>query len=106
MRQQLLNFTGPLSRQPHQHDLEIGIRIMPVHAGRLDQTNDSRTGRLRMTAFDPKQTLLDDCSRPQADVYPCTTEMTRADARLVTKWFDFSDVLNQKLQPRRQLPAT
>ena len=61
---------------------------------------------LRATAVDPKQTLLDDCSRPQADVYLCTTEMTRADTRLVTKRFDFSDVLNQKLQPHRQLPAT
>lgn len=42
MRQQLADFTGPLHRQPCQHVLEIGIRIMPVHAGRLDQAHDRR----------------------------------------------------------------
>ena len=32
VRQRLSNFTGLLYRQPRQHILEIGIRIMPIHA--------------------------------------------------------------------------
>lgn len=44
MRQQLRNLTGPLRRQTRQHIFEIGIRVMPVVARRLDQTHDrSRT---------------------------------------------------------------
>ena len=42
MRQQLPDLTGPLCRQPRQHILEIGIRIMPIHARRLDQAHDRR----------------------------------------------------------------
>ena len=42
MRQQLADLTRPLRRQACQHVLEIGIRIMPVHAGRLDQAHDRR----------------------------------------------------------------
>lgn len=40
MRQQLLDLTGFLRRQPRQHILEIRIRIMPVQPRRLDQTHD------------------------------------------------------------------
>ena len=40
MRQQLCNLTRPLRRQPCQHILEIGIRIVPIITGRLDQTHD------------------------------------------------------------------
>ena len=40
MRQQLSNLTGLLRRQSHQHILEKGIWIMPVHARRLDQAHD------------------------------------------------------------------
>lgn len=43
MRQQLCDLTGPLRRQSLQHILEIGMRIMPVHARRLDQTHDGRS---------------------------------------------------------------
>ena len=32
MRQQLINLTGTLRRQPRQYIFEIGIRIMPIHA--------------------------------------------------------------------------
>ena len=42
MRQQLLDLAGFLRRQPHQHILEIRLRIMPVHARRLDQAHDRR----------------------------------------------------------------
>ena len=42
MRQQLADLAGLLGRQPRQHIFEIGIRIMPVHARRLDQTHDRR----------------------------------------------------------------
>lgn len=42
MRQQLADLTRPLRRQSCQHILEVGIRIMSVHAGRLDQTHDRR----------------------------------------------------------------
>lgn len=40
MRQKLGDLTRPLCRQPRQHIFKIGIRIMPVHARRLDQTHD------------------------------------------------------------------
>lgn len=40
MRQQISNLTGPLRGQAHQHILEIGIRIMSIHACRLDQAHD------------------------------------------------------------------
>ncbi|AFG39182.1 Phospholipase D/Transphosphatidylase [Escherichia coli P12b] len=40
MRQQLCNLTSSLRRQPSQHILEIGIRIVPIITGRLDQTHD------------------------------------------------------------------
>lgn len=42
MRQQLADLARPLRRQACQHVLEIGIRIMSVHAGRLDQAHDRR----------------------------------------------------------------
>lgn len=40
MRQQLPDLTGQLRRQPRQHTFEIGIRIMPLHARRLDKAHD------------------------------------------------------------------
>lgn len=42
MRQQLADLTRPLRRQPRQHILQIGIRVMPIHPGRLDQAHDRR----------------------------------------------------------------
>ena len=42
MRQQLRNLTRPLRRQASQNVLQISIRIMPVHARRLDQAHDRR----------------------------------------------------------------
>lgn len=40
MRRQLLDLAALLRRQPHQHILEIRVRIMPIHACRLDQAHD------------------------------------------------------------------
>ncbi|KPB56938.1 hypothetical protein ALO48_102273 [Pseudomonas syringae pv. rhaphiolepidis] len=40
MRQQLIDLTRPLSRQPRKNILQICIRIMTIHARRLDQTHD------------------------------------------------------------------
>ena len=42
MRQQLIDLTRLLRRQPREHILEICIRIMPIDARRLDQTHDRR----------------------------------------------------------------
>ena len=42
MRQQCRDLTRPLRRQPRQHIFEIGIRIVPIHARRLDQAHDRR----------------------------------------------------------------
>lgn len=36
MRQQLLDVKGSLSRQPHEHILEISVRVMPIDARRLN----------------------------------------------------------------------
>lgn len=46
MWKQLPYLTGPLRRQPGQHILEVGIRIIPIHARRLDPAYDCRA-RLR-----------------------------------------------------------
>ena len=44
MRKQLVNQVRPVHRQPRQHILEVGIRIMSVEFGRLDQAHGrSRT---------------------------------------------------------------
>lgn len=45
MRQQFCNLTRQLRRQARQHILQVGIRIVPIIAGRLDQTHD-RSGAL------------------------------------------------------------
>lgn len=42
VRQQLDQSAGLLRRQSCEHILEIGIRIMPIHARRLDQAHDCR----------------------------------------------------------------
>ena len=42
MRQQFPDLTRSLRRQPCQHIFQIGIRIMPIHARRLDQAHDRR----------------------------------------------------------------
>lgn len=40
MRKQIVDLNRPLRRQSHQYIFEIGIRIMPIHARRLDQAHD------------------------------------------------------------------
>lgn len=42
MRQQLPNFTCPLRRQAREHILQIGIHVMPIELGRLDQAHQRR----------------------------------------------------------------
>ncbi len=40
MRQQLCNLTCPLRRQARQHILQVGLGIVPIVPGRLNQTHD------------------------------------------------------------------
>ena len=40
MRQQLIDLAVLVGRQPSQHILEVDIGVMPIHAGRLNQTHD------------------------------------------------------------------
>ena len=40
MWQQILNAVGALHGQACHHIAQVGIRVMPVHARRLDQTHD------------------------------------------------------------------
>ncbi|MNO93423.1 hypothetical protein D3C76_850240 [compost metagenome] len=40
MRRQSSDLTRPLRWQPRQNIFEIGMRIMPFHSRRLDQTHD------------------------------------------------------------------
>lgn len=42
MRRQRLDLAALLRRQPQQHILEIRVRIMPIHACRLDHAHDRR----------------------------------------------------------------
>ena len=47
MRQQLTNHAVALSWQACQHIFQIGIRIMPIEFGTLDQTHDGRAAFAR-----------------------------------------------------------
>lgn len=40
MRQEFLDATGRVSRQPFEHVLEIAIRIVTIELGGLDQAHD------------------------------------------------------------------
>ena len=40
MRQQIFDLAGLVRGQPGQDVLEVGIRVVPVHARRLDQAHD------------------------------------------------------------------
>lgn len=42
MRQQLADPACSLRRQPRQHIFQVGVRIMSVRSGRLDQAHDRR----------------------------------------------------------------
>lgn len=42
MRQQLLNPAGPMRGQAREHILQVGIRVVPVHARRLHQAHHHR----------------------------------------------------------------
>lgn len=64
MRQQLRELAGALGRQPREHVLEIGIGVVPVEPGRLNQAHHhSRTlaspQRTRKQPVGPA-----DCNRP------------------------------------------
>jgi hypothetical protein len=50
MRQQFRDPARWLRRQPRQNILEVGIRIVPVELGRLDQIHDGRTASARAQA--------------------------------------------------------
>lgn len=57
MRQQLADAAGRLSRQSRQHILEVGVRVVPVEAGRLHETHDGR-GALSGTQAAGKEPVL------------------------------------------------
>ena len=40
MGQQVVDLAVLVRGQPSQHILEVEIRVMPIHAGRLNQTHD------------------------------------------------------------------
>lgn len=40
MRQQLADLTGPVRGQSPQHFAQVGMRIVPMELGRLDQAHD------------------------------------------------------------------
>lgn len=42
MRQQLVDATGGVRRQAIQHVLEVGVGVVPVDAGRVQQAHDGR----------------------------------------------------------------
>ena len=69
MRQEAVDFTRPLRRHARQHLFKIGIRVMPIHACRLNQAHDRRRPRrcvtIRQTASSSGQapTVVSD-SRP------------------------------------------
>lgn len=73
MRQQLPDLISQLFWQSRQHILEIGMRIMPIHARRLDQAHDRRrpfdVNKRSVTTdcFDPKRPVATGSSRPNAN---------------------------------------
>ena len=56
MRQQLFNLTILVRRQTSQHVLDVGIRIMPVELGALNQTHH-RSGALTRSQRTGKQPI-------------------------------------------------
>lgn len=57
MRQQRCNLTCPLRRQARQHILQVGIRIVSIVPGRLDQTHD-RSGAFAAAQRPSKEPVL------------------------------------------------
>ena len=54
MRQEFMNLTGALRRQPGQNIFEVGKRIMPIEPGTLDQTHH-RSSALARTQGSQRQ---------------------------------------------------
>lgn len=50
MRQQFLHPAGSLCGQPREHILEVDIRVVPIHASRLDQAHDGSRSLARAQA--------------------------------------------------------
>lgn len=64
MRQQLFDPTGPAHRQLHEHIVQVGIGVIPVHARRLHQANHRCPSLARAKAAGEQPAVSSNCDRP------------------------------------------
>ena len=70
MRQQLLNLAGLVRRQPGQHILEVGVRIMFIEPSRLDQAHHRSRPLARAKASGEHPVISPNGNRPDLILDP------------------------------------
>ena len=70
MGQQFFHPAGPVRGQPREHDLEVGIGVMPVHPGRLHQTHHGRRTLARAQAAGKQPVIAANGNRPDLVLDP------------------------------------
>lgn len=100
MREQVASLTCPLRRQPLQHIFEIGIRIMPISARRLDQIHD-RSGPLAAAKRPGEQPVRAVISRACRSIsYNPPIECSACSANAVTPLGETNELaINTRLTP-------
>ena len=74
MWQQILNAVGALHGQACHHIAQVGIRVMPVHARRLDQTHDGGGALARAQAASEEPVLAAERDRPDTILDPVVVD--------------------------------
>ena len=70
MRQELVDAAGLVHGQPREHILEIGVRVVPVHARRLDQAHDGGRSLARTQAAGKQPVVATDGNGPDLVLDP------------------------------------
>lgn len=70
MRQQFFNPAGLVRGQPGKHIFEIGVRVLPVHACRLDQAHDGSCPLARAQAAGKQPVVSSDGDGPDLVLDP------------------------------------
>ena len=95
VRQQLANPRRRLRRQPLENVLEVGVRIVPVHLGRVHQAHDRRGTLPSAQASREEPVRAPDCNRPDLVLNPVVVARQVAVNRLeIGKQFGATDAVN------------
>lgn len=70
MRQQFFNPAGLVRGQPSEHILEIGVRVMPIHARWLDQAHDGSRAFARTQTAGKQPVIPADSDGPDLVLNP------------------------------------